>query len=237
MNTLLLVDDNKNMRLMLRENLQKHDFLVIEASHGKRVLEILDRHEIDLILLDVRLPDGNCCDFFSDIRMRTHAPVIMMSGDRDKNSALKGFKAGADDYLGKPFHPDILVAKVRAILKRNSSDIPTLDYTMKSVRFQDWVLDRSQFQIYNHEGQSGNLTALEFALLDVLITRAGSAVKRDELCEAARQDNYIPTPRAIDVKITRIRKKLGDSGTDPKFINTIRGIGYMFDANTISPKL
>jgi len=240
METLLLVDDNKNMRLKLRKNLQQHDYAVVEASHGKRLFEIISRHNIDLILLNVCLPDGNSFDFLSDIRMRTNAPVILMSADKDKKSALKGFEAGADDYLSKPFDPEILVAKVKALLLRYNNAIAITKNDNEDVAlicFHGWVFDRSQFQIFDKNNKSGNLTSIEFELLDVLIQCAGRAVKRDELCEAVRKDNYVPTPRAIDVKITRIRKKIGDDGHNPQFINTIRGVGYMFNHNKITPSI
>ncbi len=240
MDTLLVVEDDKIMRQMLRETLEQHDFLILEAAHGKRLMEIISEHNVDLILMDMGLPDGSGIDFMPRIRKCTNAPVIIVSGDRGKVETLNGFKAGADDYIDKPFDPEILVARVRATLRRykgseaNQNEHNGQSEKNEKIKFDQWIFDRARFQIFNAKGQPGDLTVCEFQLLDTLITGAGRALKREELCEAVREERYVPTPRAIDVKITRIRKKIGDNPHDPQIIKTVRGVGYMVETEIVS---
>ncbi|MEZ5814454.1 MAG: response regulator transcription factor [Alphaproteobacteria bacterium] len=235
MNTLLLVEDDKMQRQMLRESLEGEDFVVLEAALGRRMLEILDHHRVDLILLDLRLPDGSGLDFIEEIRSRTDVPLIIVSGEHNAFKRICGFETGADDYVDKPFDVDELIARIRANLRRYCN-IPSNENALQNtnrVRFAGWVLEREKFQIVDQSGVTGDLTSREFQLLDFLIANAGRAIQRSELCEAIGEKNYIPTPRAIDVKITRIRKKIGDDAGDPQIIKTVRGVGYMFNADAI----
>lgn len=236
MDTVLLVEDDKFLRHTLKENLENEDFIVFEAAAGKRLTEIVRQHHVDLILLDLRLPDGNGLDFIRDIRQHTDVPVIIVSGENRKAEKLEGLETGADDYVCKPFEMDELIARIKANLRRykgqtsneNSKEQPGA----AEIKCGPWTLDRARYQIFDPEGRPGNLTFREFRLLDILAEKTGQAVKRDDLCEALREENYTPTPRALDVAITRIRKKIGDSGTNPEIIKTVRGVGYMLTPAT-----
>lgn len=227
MDTILIVDDDKDIRQTLRTMLEEYDFMVIEAAHGKRLFDIIEQHPADLILLDIDLPDGSGIDFLSHIRNHTNAPVMIVSGHCDKKRTLDGYENGADDYLEKPFEPEILIAKVKANLRRYKSRGDGFHNDI--IKFGEWIFDRSRHQIFDHAGQSADLTAQETALLSVLIDHMGRVVKRDELCEAVREGSYVPTPRAIDVKITRIRKKIEENAARPQILKTVRGVGYIID--------
>jgi DNA-binding response OmpR family regulator len=186
-------------------------------------------------LLDLRLPDGSGLDFIEKIRFRTDVPLIIVSGEHNAFKRIRGFDAGADDYVDKPFDVDELVARIRANLRRycNISSNESALRNTNRVRFAGWVLERERFQIVDQSGVAGDLTTREFELLDFLIVNAGRAIQRSELCEAIGEKSYMPTPRAIDVKITRIRRKIGDNADDPQIIRTVRGVGYMFNADAI----
>ncbi len=118
MNTVLLVDDDKLMREILRINLEKHDFSILEAIHGKGVLEIVSRQPVDAILLDLGLPDGNGLTFLEDIRKYTQAPVIILSGEHASTIKVQSLEAGADDYIEKPFDMDVLIAHLHSTVAR-----------------------------------------------------------------------------------------------------------------------
>lgn len=234
METLLLVDDDKSLRYLLRESLEKNDYVVIEAMNGKRCIEILQQHHIDAILLDLHLPDGYGVDFISQIREITDVPLLIVSGDQEKSCRIEGLDAGADDYIIKPFSNKELVARIKANLRRYhglhskkhetaNSDNPLSEI----IRVGNWNLDKNKFQIFDDKNTPGNLTIREYLLLEALINNAHRAVNREELGLAIKTENYVPPPRAIDVKVTRLRKKLGDCATDPQIIKTIRGVGYM----------
>ena len=231
--TVLVIEDDRFFRQMLREGLEEHNFLVLEAACGERSVEVIEQQQnIDIILLDLYLPDGNGVKFIPLIRQFTDAPLIIVSGEERSCEKIKGFAQGADDYVEKPLDFDVLLARIQAHLRRyqdtysnqnspqqNSSDV---------VRMGEWVLDFNRYQIYDCNDQPGELTFKEFQLLALLISNPGRAISRDELCEAIREDNYVPNGRAIDVKITRIRRKIGDDAHEPRIIQTVRSVGYMF---------
>lgn len=236
MDRVLLVDDDKLTRIVLREGLEQQDFFVMEAASGKRLNEVLREHPVDIVLLDLHLPDGKGVDFIPDIRKWTNAPIIIVSGDDETDAKVNGFECGADDYVSKPFDIDELVARVNTNIERyrKFQEYESKQEEHSCVHFDGWEFDRVRFQIFNREKEPGTLTAREFELLGFLIERAGEPIKRDELCEMVKQDNYVPTARSIDIKIARIRKKLGDDTQDPQLIKTIRGVGYMFNREKIS---
>ncbi|HIL27787.1 MAG TPA: response regulator, partial [Micavibrio sp.] len=118
METLLLIDDDKSLRYLLRESLEKNDFVVIEAMNGARSIEILKQHHVDAILLDLHLPDGYGVDLIPQIRELTNVPLIIVSGDQEKSCRIEGLDAGADDYVIKPFSTKELVARIKANLRR-----------------------------------------------------------------------------------------------------------------------
>ncbi len=240
MDTILLIEDDKLIRQMLRDTLERKNYIILEAMNGKRSLEILEHHNVNLILLDLTLPDGNGANFIPHIREKTNAPVIIVSGEYCKDQKVKTLNAGADDYIEKPFDPDLLIARINANLRRYKDIKPQSSVTRDrithiddQIRIGQWLYDPSRYQIFTQDGTEGELTSSEFILLGTLIQNAGRALKREELCESIRRDSYIPTPRAIDVKITRLRKKIGDNTTPPKIIRTIRGVGYMLSEDAI----
>lgn len=219
--------------------LERDNFIVYEAALGKRLLEILDDHAIDLILLDMRLPDANGLELIQLTRQKTDIPIIVISGEKNKAATVSGLYLGADDHILKPFDIDELIARIKANLRRYRGDFPHSRHRMahgrqSEIAFAGWRLDYEKSQLFDAQGRSADLTAHEFALLEVLLSQAGRVLKRTDLCEAIRMENYVPTPRAIDLKIMRIRKKIGDDATNPHLIKTVRGVGYVFEKETLA---
>lgn len=233
MDTVLLVEDEKFLRHRIRQKLEEENFTVFEASHGKRSLAILDQYSVDLVLLDLVLPDGNGLDFIGDMRQCTAAPILIVSSDLSKESKITGLERGADDYISKPFEPDELVARIRANIRRSAQQTANrTDSTDTAALVCGQLhLDRASYRVKNGHTVCTDLTVQEFHLLDYLAAHSDRVLHRDELCEALRDGNYVPTPRTIDVRITRIRKKIGDNATSPHIIKTVRGVGYLFESS------
>ncbi len=231
MQTLLVVDDDKIVRTILKDNLEEEGFLVIEAANGKRMMDVLSQHPIDLVLLDLHLPDGSAENFIPDLRLQTNAPLIIISGETCMKKQTGCLDFGADDYICKPFDVQDVNARIRANLRRfQANDTWQNNHPEpQNFSFHGMTLDPERYQLLDRENQPIDLTMREYLLIEALYKNLGEPVRREDLCESIREDNYIPTPRAIDVKITRLRKKLGDDATCPQIIRTIRCIGYMLD--------
>lgn len=242
-NTILLIEDDKTSRKLLRVALENHDFIILEATSIKRCFEILERHKANAILMDLNLPDGCGLDFIKDIRSKTDVPLLIVSSERDTARKIMTFESGADDFVSKPFLPDLLIARLNAHIRRYKAINESVeahqrrqDIEYLSIHGTTWVLDRLQIQLFDDQNQSAELTSREFALLDFLVSNPNRAIRREELCAAMKEERYIPTPRALDVKIARIRKKIHDNGVQPNIIKTIRGVGYMFSASEDQPQ-
>jgi DNA-binding response OmpR family regulator len=236
MKTVLVVEDDRFTRYSLREELDRTGYIIVDAALGERALEILDQHTIDIILLDLCLPDGDGLDYLVQMREKTNIPILIISGNEDQNVKIKAFELYADDFILKPYQPADLLARIHANLSRYamlcSDAAQEQDNALghnQAIRFGSWNINRDQYQLIDTHKQSARLTPREFRLFEVLLQKAGEVMHREELCEAIREKNYIPTPRAVDVKITRIRKKIGDDAGNPQLIKTVRGIGYMLN--------
>lgn len=236
--TVLVIEDDKITRHLLRAELE-NNFLVLEAATGERCLGILETHPSNIIVMDFNLPDYCGTDLIKKIRQITDIPLLVLSGEDSEEKKVKSFEFGADDFIAKPYNADLLIARINASLRRyeglshNDNTGHMNGHAAQPLKFNEWSLDPMKFQLFDEENNSADLTSREYELLRVLINNGDRALPREELCEAIREDNYIPTPRAIDVKITRIRKKIRDRADAPDIIRTIRGVGYMFNNSTI----
>ena len=232
--TALIIEDDKITRRILRETLGEMDMVVLEADRVQRCLEILKEHQVDIILLDLILGEECGVSLINPIRELSASPLIVVSSEENKGKRIRVFEEGADDFVEKPFDPYELKARVNAHLRRFHSKKYQEGEKIGAVnghaviQFDKWTLDRKKFLLRDAKNEPCDLTAQEFKLLYTLIVNSERVLKREELCEAISENGYAPTPRAIDVKVTRIRKKLGDDADNPLLIKTVRGIGYMF---------
>lgn len=222
--------------------LENRNYIAFDVANGNRALEILQHHRVDLIVLDTQPPDGDCWDFARRMRKYTDIPLFIVSGARSNAEAIKSLSVGADDYIGKPYDLDVLDARIRAHLRRytqlSSKQIDISSDIQAGFKYDigEWSLDCAAFQIFDRDNQPGDLTVQEFQVLRLLAENAGRPLTRTELCHGIRTKDYVPTTRALDIKIARIRKKMDDRSNEPRFIKTIRGVGYMLvGASVVRP--
>jgi DNA-binding response OmpR family regulator len=223
MNTLLFIEDDDAIRLALRLALEDEGYQVVEAVNGADGLSAFRANEIDLVLLDLRLPDLSGFDVCRALRADSIVPIIIITAQTDTHDMVAGLEAGADDYVTKPVVPKELAARIRALLRR----VHLLEATAASrpARFGDVELRREQ-GIVLKAGEELSLTKTEFRLLCEFADHAGAVLSRDQLLERVWGYEYLGDSRLVDAHVRRLRLKVEDQPDDPKLIVTVRGIGY-----------
>jgi DNA-binding response OmpR family regulator len=219
--SLLLVDDDAELCAMMREFFDQAGHRLECVHNGREGLASALNGSHDLVILDVMLPVVDGFEVLRQLRRRKQTPVIMLTARVQQQDRIQGLDAGADDYLPKPFDPDELLARVRAVLRRSESAVQpaTESISVGSVR-----VDPATREAWSG-GSLVDLTSTEFDLLEMLIRSAGRIVSRDEITAALFEREATPYDRFLDVHISHLRKKLDDG---PRLIRTIRGVGYMF---------
>ena len=223
---ILLVDDEPDLRAMLRRYLQAEGFEVTDAADGEAALSRLRGSTPDLILLDVAMPGKDGFTVLQEIRRTSDVPVIMLTARAEEVDRVVGLTIGSDDYVTKPFSPRELVARIRAVLRRGRSGRQDADDTLT---FDGITLDPATREIAV-EGRPVELSALEFDLLAALASAPGRVFTRAQLLERVWGWDYFGAERVVDVHIGNLRKTLGDDASNPRFIGTVRGVGYKFVA-------
>ena len=205
MNTILVVEDDKVTRQMMRNVLSDEKFVVIEASLGQRSIEILMRHSVDAVLLDLCLPDAKGLEYVSNIRSHTNAPIIVVSGAEETMTKIASLNEGADDFISKPVDFNMLIAKINAHIRRSKMSIQNNERVFgdegrnEAFSFGKWTIDADKFQFFDTDGQSAELTVKEFIIVSVLINQAGQTLSRRDLCEVIKDKNYIPKSKPIQL--------------------------------------
>lgn len=221
---ILVVDDDTEIRKLIARYMQEQGFRVLLASKCAEVHERIATNQIDLIVLDVMLPDGSGLDLCRDLRAaRSTIPIILLTALKEDVDRIIGLEIGADDYLGKPFNPRELVARIRAVLRRgaNSGLEPRMAGTY---HFDNFVADPSTRSVTDPSGADVPLTGAEFDLLITFLERPGRVLSRDQLLDLTHGDGDV-LDRSIDVLISRLRRKLSDGGA-PQCFKTVRNGGY-----------
>ncbi len=221
---LLLVDDDAELAQMMREFLAPHDFELDVALDGTGGLAKALSGNHDLILLDGMLPGLDGLEVLRQVRRRSATPVIMLTARGAPADRIQGLDTGADDYLTKPFGPDELVARIRAVLRRSNATNATKP---EQIIVGAMRIDPAQRQAFLRD-ENLALTSAQFEILEYLMRNAGRAVSRDELTAILHQRESTPFERWLDVHISQLRKKIEADGQDR--IHTVRGVGYMFGA-------
>ena len=224
-NRILLVDDEPDLRQMVRRYLQAEDFDVADVASGEAALLHLGISMPDLIILDIGMPGMDGFTVLQELRKTSEIPVIMLTARTEEIDRVMGLTIGADDYVTKPFSPRELVARIRAVLRRGRID-RTDD---EIVRFDGLTLDLSGHQV-NVDEAVVDLSALEFDLLAALASAPGRVFTREQLLERVWGWDYFGAERVVDVHIGNLRKTLRDDANNPRFIATVRGVGYKFVA-------
>jgi DNA-binding response OmpR family regulator len=230
MATILLVDDEQNLVELLRGTLEREGYTVLEAFDGLTAVEMARRHPIDLIVLDVMLPDLDGIEVCRQIRQFSDAYVIMLTARIEEIDKIVGLSVGADDYVTKPFSPRELAARIRALLRRpRLSQItqawPNADEPAPRL-FGELLIDEARHEAML-AGQMLALTVREFSLLFVLSGHPGRVFTRSQLLERVWGDEYYDD-HVVDVHVANLRRKLSDDHANPRYIETVRGVGYRF---------
>lgn len=223
MTRVLLIDDDKKHSELLKEYLKQFGIVLDCAGDADEGLRKLARNEPDLLLLDIMLPGRDGFDICREVRRTSRIPIIMLTARGDVIDRVSGLEMGADDYIGKPFEPRELVARIQSILRRTGRS----DYAEPVLRFEGIEID-TDARTVTVDGKRVELTSMEFELLAMLAKRAGKKVSRDQILNEMRGIDAAIMTRSVDIMVSRIRQKLGDSVKPPRFIQTIWGTGYSF---------
>lgn len=219
MEKILIADDEQLMRQLVIDFLKPEGYEILEASDGKEALEIYDKEHPDLILLDVMMPGYDGWTVCREIRRESTVPIMMLTAKGEEIDQLFAYDLGADEYITKPFSPKILVAKIKALLRRSQNEQETHE-TDDGV-----AIDRDARQVVL-DGKNVDLSPTEYKLLNYLMSNTGKALSRRQILNQVWNYDYYGDLRTVDTHINRLRIKLGDKG---RYIRTVRGYGYRYD--------
>jgi two-component system response regulator CpxR len=229
MDRILIIDDDVELCGLVGEYLESEGFLVEAVYDGERGLERARQDDYVLIVLDVMLPGMNGFEVLRHIRSSSRIPVLLLTARGEEVDRIVGLEIGADDYLPKPFNPRELVARIRAVLRRTreGKSAATADGIPEILRVGDIELDPAT-RIVRRSGRPVDLTSVEFGLLEALLREAGRVVTRERLAATVLSRKFSPFDRSIDMHVSKVRKKIGDTEGEPEHIKTVRGVGYIF---------
>jgi two-component system phosphate regulon response regulator OmpR len=222
---LMIVDDDERIRVLLQKFLMRHGFLVTaarDASHARRILTGLD---FDMLILDVMMPGEDGLSLCRSIRETSQTPILLLTAKGETGNRIEGLEAGADDYLPKPFEPKELLLRINAILRR-MPETPAEDSVPKILNLGDIRYDLERGEMWQAEDLV-RLTATEMQLMKIFSAKPGEPISRNKLVEELGRDRGQAQERAVDVQITRLRRKIETDPKQPRYLQTVRGAGYM----------
>lgn len=222
---ILLVDDEINLLNVVKDYLTLESYEVYVADNGKRAMELFKEIQPDFIILDLMLPDISGEEICKRIRSKSDVPILMLTAKNSEEDRVSGLYIGADDYLTKPFSPRELVGRVRAILRRLKGNLTTAD--ILEFNDKDLVIDIPKFEV-KKAGEIVNLTPNEFRVLSVLAQNPQRVFSREQLVNMAFGYDFEGYDRTVDTYIKKLRQKIENSSREPRYIETVYGIGYKF---------
>jgi len=233
---ILVVDDDAEIRDVIHEYLNDEGFRVSLAADGTAMTQVLDQGPVDLVILDVHLPGEDGLTLAARLRQDSQAGIIMLSRKDDLVDRVAGLEVGADDYVAKPFELRELLARVRSVLRRRSSDVVSaearpVEDSPRKLRFSGFELDRDTRLVLGADGQPIDLSAGEFDLLLTFLEHPKRALTRDQILDYAHGREAALFDRSIDVQVGRLRRKIEANARRPELIKTVRGVGYMLDVD------
>jgi len=228
---LLVVDDDREIRVLLKRFLSAQGFRVSTAADGEAMKAALSDWKVDLVILDRMLPGKDGLAICRDLRRSSRVPVVMLTVMGEEMDRINGFEGGVDDYIAKPFSPHELLARIKAVLRRTHMVPPSAakDYG-RVLLFGDWRLDLGLRCLTATDGTLVDLSTAEFDLLAAFVTHPQQVLSRDQLLDLARGKVEIPFDRKIDMQVSRLRHKVEEDPKHPTLIQTVRGGGYVFTA-------
>ena len=223
---LLIVDDDERIRSLLQQFLIQSDYLVSTAEDAEQARTLLSAIEFDLIILDVMMPGQDGISFTAQLRkLQNKTPVLLLTARGETEERIKGLEAGADDYLPKPFEPKELLLRINAILRR-MPDLKENEMMPKTLSFGNLSYDVARNELWEGENQI-RLTTTESQLMKIFTSVLGEPISRTDLVASLGRDVSSAQDRAIDVQITRLRRKIEVNPSQPRYLQTVRGAGYM----------
>ncbi|MFL1462586.1 response regulator [Roseococcus sp. DSY-14] len=227
---LLIVEDDGEMRLLVSRLLREAGFRVSGARDGREMFEVLANAAapVDLVVLDIMLPGASGLDLCRRLRAQSAVPVIMLTARGDETDRVVGLEMGADDYVAKPFAPREFVARVRAVLRRARADLGR-EAAARRLRFAGWTLDVKARELLSPAGAVVDLSGAEYDLLLAFLEHPQRVLTREQLMEVAKRRMSVEaSDRAVDVQVSRLRRKIEPDDESPPIIKTVRGSGYVF---------
>lgn len=235
---ILVVDDDREIRTLVVRYLSEHGLRARGAGDGREMRKCLDDWSIDLIILDLMLPGEDGLSLCRTLRATSKIPIIMLTAMGEETDRIVGLEMGADDYVAKPFNPRELLARIKAVLRR-TDEAPVRKRNAEGLEkpdvhiFESWQLDLDSRELTSPQGVLVSLSAGEFELLAAFVTHPRRVLTRDQLLDLARGRQAQPFDRAIDVQVSRLRRKIEHDPAAPILIKTVRSGGYMFTANVV----
>ncbi|PHM50334.1 two-component system response regulator OmpR [Xenorhabdus miraniensis] len=226
---ILVVDDDMRLRALLERYLSEQGFQVRSVANAEQMDRLLTRESIQLIVLDLMLPGEDGLSVCRRLRSQHNSiPIIMISAKGEEVDRIVGLEIGADDYLAKPFNPRELLARMRAVLRRQANELPGAPASDDAViKFGKFKLDLGTREMF-HQDELLSLTSGEFSVLKVLVSHPREPLSRDKLMSLARGREYGAMERSIDVQVSRLRRLIEEDPAHPRYIQTVWGLGYVF---------
>jgi DNA-binding response OmpR family regulator len=226
---ILVIDDEPSIVEVVELYLAREGYTVLSANDGTVALSMVERQQPDLLILDLMLPGVDGLEIMRQVRRNGHLPIIMLTARADETDRVVGLELGADDYIAKPFAPRELVARVRAVLRRMQATQAPADPTVRPLSLGPLRIDPAAHSA-SLNGVSLNLTAREFDLLLFLARHSGQVFTREQLLDHVWGYTFVSDASTVTVHIRRLREKVEENPTDPRFIQTVWGVGYKFVA-------
>ncbi|ABK50234.1 two-component system response regulator OmpR [Shewanella xiamenensis] len=226
---ILVVDDDMRLRALLERYLMEQGYQVRSAANAEQMDRLLERENFHLIVLDLMLPGEDGLSICRRLRQQgSTIPIVMLTAKGDEVDRIIGLELGADDYLPKPFNPRELLARIKAVMRRQIQDVPGAPAQQEAeISFGEFSLDLATREMY-HGNEAIALTSGEFAVLKVLVTHPREPLSRDKLMNLARGRDYSALERSIDVQVSRLRRLIEKDPANPRYIQTVWGLGYVF---------
>jgi two-component system OmpR family response regulator len=229
---ILVVDDDPEIRRLLVDYLERNGFTPVAARDGREMRRALEHHAVDLVVLDLMLPDSDGLTLCRELRAHSSLPVLMLTARGEEADRILGIEMGADDYLVKPFSPRELLARIKAVLRRSRLLPPNLrPDPHRCLAFAGWCLDTATRVLRAPDGVVAPLSGGEYRLLRLLLDHPNRVLNRDQLIELIHGHEADPYDRAIDVQVSRLRRRLRDDSREPQLVKTVRGEGYVLAAD------
>ncbi|MCW3172124.1 osmolarity response regulator transcription factor OmpR [Shewanella subflava] len=226
---ILVVDDDMRLRSLLERYLMEQGYQVRSAANSEQMDRLLERENFHLLVLDLMLPGEDGLSICRRLRQQENPiPIVMLTAKGDEVDRIIGLELGADDYLPKPFNPRELLARIKAVMRRQTTDVPGAPAQQEAViAFGDFSLNLATREMFHGE-ESIALTSGEFAVLKVLVSHPREPLSRDKLMNLARGRDYSALERSIDVQVSRLRRLIEKDAANPRYIQTVWGLGYVF---------